>query len=270
MPARWARIALILAALGCGKPKQTSTSEAPAASADPLDQAMVILVGNLQSGDYEALRGHTVQPLTHDLSAEEFHDLSAIVQWLGTLDHHDATKTDRSYGGGQRWYELSFEKGTVELELSIDEGGKLIGFQFGGDGFTEAEHGVLAEPWREFKVYDFTFLDTGGSPLPEDAKIPGKRVDYEIVVGGIEAMLGEHHLTIEKIVLDPAGNEVFHEPIEFDAKFDADASGIPRGEVRGYLEVPGPGKWEMDLRITDNNAHRDIEYRHAFETVAAQ
>lgn len=229
---------------------------------------MVVLVSNLQSGDYEALAGHTVQPLTHDLSPEEFRDLSAIVQWLGHLDDHSATKTDDTYGGGQRWYALRFDKGEVELEVSIDEDGKLVGFQFGGDGFTEAERGVLAEPWREFKVYDFVFLGEDGQPLPEDAPIAGNRVDYEIVVGGIEAVLGTHHLAVEKIVLDPGGKEVFHEPIEFDTKFDADAGGIPRGTVRGYLEVPGPGKWEMDLRITDKNAFRDVEYRQSFETTA--
>jgi len=268
MPGRWTTLVLLLAAVACGKPKQSPTSETPAAVSDPVDQAMVTLVSNLQSGNYEALHEQTVDPLAHDLSAEEFGDLSAIIQWLGHLENHTATKSDETYGGGQRWYELTFEKGTVELEVSIDEGGKLIGFQFGGDGFTEAEHGVLAEPWREFKVYDFTFLGADGNPLPDGSKLAGKRVDYELVVGGIEAMLGEHHLTIEKIVLDPAGNEVFNEPIEFDAKFAADASGIPRGVVRGYLEVPGPGKWEMDLRITDNNAHRDVQYRQAFETVA--
>ena len=59
-----------------------------------------------------------------------------------------------------------------------------------------------------------------------------------------------------------------HEPIEFDTKFAADASGIPRGVVRGHLEVPGPGKWEMDLIVTDEHAMRDIDYRHKFETVA--
>ena len=258
-------VGMSLASAGCGKdPVQPTATEVPAAKADPLDRAMTVLVSSLQSGDYEGLRAQTVQPLTHDLSAQEFEDLSAIVQWLGHVESHTATRTDDTYGGAQRWYELQFEKASVvELEVSIDPDGKLIGFHFGGDGFTEAEQGVLAEPWREFKVYGFHYLDAEGNALPEGAKIPGNRVEYELIVGGIEALLGQHHLTI-----DPSGEEVFHEPIEFDTKFDADASGIPRGVVRGHLEVPGPGKWEMDLRINDNVAHRDIEHRQAFETVA--
>jgi hypothetical protein len=129
---------------------------------------------------------------------------------------------------------------------------------------------VLAEPWREFKVYDFRYLDAEGNPLPEGAPIAGNRVDYEVVVGGIEAFIGEHHLTVRKMLLDASGKEIFREPVEFDAKFRADAMGIPRGEVRGYVEVPGPGKWQIKLAITDANSHRETEVSRGCETVAAK
>ena len=265
----------MLALVACDKGEGTAAPDGGAAAAiedaDPLDEAATLLVTSLQKGDYEGLHGQTVQPLAHDLSEEEFEDLAAIVSWLGPLKSRAATKTDKSHGGGQRWYELQFEKGSVvELELSLDEGGKLIGFEFSGDGYTEAERGVIAEPWREFKVYGFTYLDAEGQALADGTAIVGNRVDYEIVVGGIEAFIGEHHLSFQKIVLDENGKEVFHEPVEFDIKFAADASGIPRGVVRGYLEVPGPGKWEMDLVIKDEHSHRELDYRQSFETVAAK
>jgi hypothetical protein len=243
----------------------------PKASEDPIDAAMVMLLQNLLDGDYQALHGACVEPLTHDLTEAAFTDLSAVVNWLGNVQKYEVMTTDMSHGGGERWYELEFEKGgRVELLVSIDQAGKLIGFEFQGPGYKEAEQGAIAEQWREFKVYDFTYLDADGNPLPEGAPIPGNRVEYEIIVGGIEALIGGHHLTIEKIVYDAEGKEVFHEPIEYDAKFAANAEGIPRGVVRGHLEVPGAGKWEMDLKITDRNAHRDIDYRHAFETVPAE
>jgi hypothetical protein len=264
------RVAVCFLLVACQRPADAGTKTPAVAAAvdeDPLDVAATLVIESLQKGDYEGLREHTVQPLTHDLSKTEFDDLAAIVQWLGPLKQRTAADTDMSHGGGQRSYQLAFEKAAaLELEVSLDEAGKLIGFQFTGEGYTEAERGVLAEPWREFKVYDFVCLGPQGDPLPDGKPIQGKRVEYEIVVGGIEAVLGEHHLEIEKIVFDASGKEIFHEPIAYDAKFAADATGIPRGAVRGYLEVPGPGKWELELRIADTNAHRAIEYRHAFET----
>lgn len=245
-------------------------SAAPAVDqGDPLDNAMVLLLNKLAAGDYQGLKEHTVDPLSHDLSEAEFADLAAMAGWWGGLQNHAISKTDMNYGGGQRWYELQFDQGgPVQLKISLDESGKLIGFNFEGEGYGDAEHGVIAEQFREFKVYDFHYLDPEGKYYPKDAPIPGNRIDYEIIVGGIEAVVGEHHLKIEKIVFDQSGKEVFHEPIEYDIKFAQDSSGIPRGVVRGYLEVPGPGKWEMDLVVTDQHARRDVDYRHEFETVA--
>ncbi|MGH1348586.1 MAG: hypothetical protein ACRBN8_43990 [Nannocystales bacterium] len=257
--------------MGCEKGTATAEPVAAAVAEDahPCDEATTLLVTALQKGDFEGLATNTADPLTHDLSQAEFDDLSAIVQWLGPLHSRTVADHDDSFGGGVRSYAMQFDRGdAVELEVSIAAGGKLVGFEFAGKGYTEAERGVLAEPWREFKVYDFHFLDPDGNVLPEGAPIAGKKVDYEIVVGGIEALLGGHHLSVEKIVFDKAGTAVFREPIEFDTKFDADAMGVPRGSVRGYVEVPGPGQWKIDLRITDENAHRDIEHQQSFETVA--
>lgn len=262
----------VVALLGLGACEKNPPSVEPTAAAAPrdehaCDQAASMLLTSLQSGDFDGLASHTADPLTHDLSKPEFDDLAAIVQWLGPLNSREVERHDDTYGGGQRWFELRFENAApLELEVSIAPDGKLVGFEFSGKGYTEAERGVLAEPWREFKVYGFHFLDADGNPLPEDAPLTGKRVDYEVVVGGIEALLGEHHLSVEKIVLDADGNTIFREPIEFDTKFDEDAMGVPRGSVRGNVEVPGPGKWTLDLRITDENAHRDIEWKANFQT----
>jgi hypothetical protein len=262
-----------LAAPACDKaekPETAAPEPKPKPELDAIDRAMIALLTELENGDFKALKAHCVEPLTHDLSPAAFADLAAIVGWLGGVEERTVTHTDMSHGGGQRWWHLQFAQGdTVELELAIDEQGKLIGFHFEGPGYIEAEHGVIADEWREFKVYDFVYLDADGQPLPEGTPIRGKIVEYEMVVGGIEALIGQHHLKVEKIVFNSKGKEVFHRPIEFDTKFDENAEGIPRGVVRGNLEVPGPGKWEMELKISDMNAHRDIDYRHAFETIKA-
>ncbi len=260
-----------LALTGCEKKAATAEPVAatPPADEHACDKATTLLVAALQQGDFEALSKHTEDPLTHDLSQAEFADLAAIVQWLGPLQSRTVESHDDGYGGGLRVYAMQFDRGeAVQLEVSVAQGGELVGFEFSGKGYTEAERGVLSEPWREFKVYDFHFLDAEGNVIPSGTAIVGTKVDYEVVVGGIEALLGGHHLSVEKIVFDQAGAAVFREPIEFDTKFEEDAMGVPRGSVRGYVEVPGPGQWKIDLRITDENAHRDIEHEAAFETVS--
>ena len=265
----WRCLVLVLSvSAACNKEASTADPTASAAIAQhPCDAAATLLLDTLQRGEYQVLAEHTADPLAHDLSRVEFEDLSNIVQWLGPLASREVDRTDDAFGGGQRWYALRFEKGSpLALEVSIDDQGHLVGFEFSGEGYTEAERGVLAEPWREFKVYGFSLLDADGNPVLEAEPIPGPRVDYELVVGGIEALLGEHHLAVEKIVLDAEGNAVFREPIEFDTKFAEDAMGVPRGTVRGHVEVPGPGSWTISLRITDQNAHRDIEHEQAFVT----
>ena len=266
-----ASLPLLALAPACDKSSTPATTE-PAAKplADPIDAATELLLVKLAEHDYAGLQAACVDPLLHDLSQAEFDDVSAIVAWLGPVQDRSTTASDMDYGGGQRWYRVQFAQGRpLELEVAIDPAGKLTGFVFEGPGWTDGEHGVIAEQWREFKVYDFGYLDGEGQRLPEGAAIVGNRVDYEIVVGGIEAFLGEHHLAVEKIVLDASGAEVFHQPIEYDVKFGADAMGVPRGTVRGYLEVPGPGRWQMDLVVTDRHSGRELDYRHEFETVAA-
>jgi hypothetical protein len=262
-------LALALAPLACNKSAPAPTAEpAPQEALDPIDAAMSSLLTHLARGDYDGLKATTVEPLTTDLSAEAFSDLSEIVIWLGVLKSFQETKTDRSHGGGERWYDLQFERGgPVQLWVALERDGSLIGFRFSGDGFTEAEHASIAEEWREFKVYDFAYLDQGGERLEQGQSIVGNRVEYELVVGGIEAFVGKHHIQVVKTVLDTQGQEVFVEPIGYDATFSANAEGIPRGVVQGYLEVPGPGDYHMKLKITDRNSARTIDYEQPFSVV---
>ena len=264
-------VSLCSISTACDKKGEASSVEPTAqAPRDPLDEAMVSLLTHLARGDHGGLREQTVEPLSTDLSEEAFSDLSKIVIWWGVLQSWSEARTDRSHGGGERDYELQFERGgPVTLRVSLASDGKLIGFRFGGTGFTEAEREVIADEWREFKVYDFAYLGADGGRLAAGQPIVGNRVEYEIVVGGIEAFVGEHHLDVVKTVLDPQGNEVFAEPVGYDARFSANAEGIPRGVVRGFLEVPGPGSYQMVLAITDRNSTRNLEHRASFEVVKA-
>lgn len=256
----------VLEVAGCTKVQSYTKPTVAVPEAEPVDEATTVLLKALERGKHDVLAKRSSEPLSSDLSKAEFDDLAAIVEWLGPLQERAVADMDVERHNTQA-YTLQFERGgPVELEVSVDAMGQLIGFHFSGDGYLEAERGVLAEPWREFKVYDFHLLDAEGARLAEGTPLSGTRVEYEIVVGGIEALLGAHHLRVEKMVLDAAGGPVYKEPIEFDTTFDQDAMGVPRGVVRGYVEVPGPGKWTMDLVISDENAHRAIEHKQAFET----
>jgi hypothetical protein len=263
-------LALLLAPSACGKGAPPPTVEPTAqAELDSLDSAMSSLLTHLARGDYDGLVASTSEPLTTDLSAEAFTDLSEIVVWFGPLRSFQETETDRTHGGGERWYDLQFERGgPVRLWVAIEQDGSLVGFRFSGDGFTEAERASIAEEWRHFKVYDFSYLGAEGERLAEGQPIVGNRVEYELVVGGLEAFIGEHHIAVVKTVLDDQGKEVFVEPIGYDASFSANAEGIPRGVVRGYLEVPGPGSYHMKLKVTDRNSARTIDYERPFAVEA--
>ncbi len=257
---------LLLSVAGCGKVRSYTEPTVSVPEADPEDDAATRLLQALERGAYSALSTRTSEPLTSDLTKAEFDELAAIVQWLGNLKTRDIAQTSEP-GHNTRAYVLQFERGgPVELEVSVDAAGQLIGFAFSGEGFLEGERGVVAEPWREFKVYDFHLLDAQGARLPADGPVSGNKVEYEIIVGGIEALLGAHHLRVEKTVLDMSGATVFREPIEFDTTFDQDAMGVPRGVIRGNVEVPGPGRWKLKLEISDENAHRAIDHEHEFET----
>lgn len=254
---------------GCGKVQSYIKPSVAVPDTEPVDDALTLLLTTLASGDFEGLASHTAEPLADDLSRAEFEDLAAIVQWLGPLKFSSAREPDARDEGGRRSYALQFERASgVDLEISIDPMARIVGFAFSGSGYTEAERGVLAEPWREFKVYDFQLLDADGKPLPKNAPVLGTHINYVVAVGGIEALLGRHHLRVEKMVRDAAGSYVFREPIEFDTTFDEDALGIPRGTVRGFVEVPGAGKWTMELSLSDENAQRTVNHEHSFETVA--
>ncbi|MCR9163752.1 MAG: hypothetical protein ACE37F_16475 [Nannocystaceae bacterium] len=266
----FALAALAVALPGCGKVRSYTEPTVAVPEADPLDEAATLLLDSLARGRYDALASRTSEPLTSDMSRAEFDDLAAIVQWLGPLRSRTVDE-DAVVEHGARSYVLRFDRGgDVDLEVFIDATGQLTGFEFSGKGFVEAERGVLAEPWREFRVYDFHRLAADGSRLGSDEPATTNRVEYELVVGGIEAVLGVHHLRVEKTLLDAGGSPVLREPIEFDTTFDQDAMGVPRGVVRGHVEVPGPGRWTLQLVISDENAHRAIEHEHIFRVGAAK
>lgn len=233
------------------------------------DQMVEAIVAAMQTDDLEWILSFSTEPLTEELNQEAFNDFSKVVKWLGSLkDFHVEVNNDQLVAL-QRDYLLDFEKGEVKLHITAyPDGGGLVGFHFSGDTFVRAEHGALDDHYAKFKVYDFAFLDTTRDKIEGDS-VPAGQVNYQIIVGGLEAEEGEHHVTMEKIVLTDAGKEIYHEPVEMDLRFEQNAEGIPRGIVRGFVYINEAGHYDIDLKIRDNFAGEEIDYHHDVQVLSA-
>lgn len=250
----------------------SSAPQGDSAPADPTEAAVDKLIATLAGDDFAAMTELAAGALKVDMSAEAFKDLHSIVSWLGYVKSKRQIQDEMpvSEGGVRRTYIVEFEKETVNLEVTILDDGHILGFHFTGDGFYRAEHGVIADQFREFKVYDFHWVDPeGGEHLP-GVVIEGTHCAYHLVVGGIEAFGGKHHIAVKKMVHDVQDREIFVEPIEYDVKFVENAEGIPRGDMTGEFDVPAPGKYELVLTLRDDVAVIDVEHRVPFTVVTVK
>lgn len=233
------------------------------------DQMVEAIVAAMQTNDREWVMSFTTDPLSDELSEEAFNDFAKVIQWLGELEDYHVEVNNDQLVALQRDYLLDFEKGQVKLHITAyPDGGGLVGFRFSGDTFIRAEHGALDDHYTKFKVYDFSFLDDSRETIDGDS-VPAGQVNYQVVVGGLEAKEGEHHVIMEKIVFNDGGKEIYHEPVEMDLRFEQNAEGIPRGIVRGFVYINEAGHYDIDLKIRDNVAGEEIDYHHDVEVLSA-
>ena len=258
-----------LAACNKGEDSSNAPAAAKSAPSDPVEAAIDDMLERLAAGDYAKMKEITASPLTEDLTESAYTDLSSVVEWLGYVDVKTPTQEDIPVEGGtRRTYKITFEKEEVVLEATVLNDGKIMGFTFSGDGFYRAEHGVIADQYREFKVYDFHWTTEAGEKVGVEIPQPDGHVAYHLIVGGIEAFAGKHHIRVEKMVVDGSGKEIFREPIEYDVTFEANAEGIPRGEMTGEFDVPAKGDYELVLKLRDDVAVVETEYRVPFKVDA--
>ena len=277
-PTRWTRAARLGGALGLAAlllpacKKDGAETEAPDGGGEVVkqdvedpDEAAQMIIESLSHADIKEILAIAGEPLDEELTPEAFEDYVKVIQWLGDVkDLHEDANYD-SDAAKQRDYYIEFEKGEVHLRVTIIPGVGLIGFKFEGDDFIRAEHGALEDNYAQFKVYDFRFLDDHGDKNPEGDRVHTGRIDYLLIVGGLEAKTGEHHINVEKIVLDADGKPIYDEPIEFDLQFEENAEGIPRGMVKGFVQVDNPGRYTIELVVRDNVSGQEIDYKHDFE-----
>lgn len=262
---------MILASSACNKSKgDSSVGPGHKHATDHVmdyEGAPWLLVEHFQGDHLDELLDFCLEDLHEDLTPVAFEEIGTVLRWLGPLEEVIEDVVDEQPAGSHYTYELQFKKGLVHLGITMLSTGELVNFHFTGEDFIAAEHGALEDGYAQFKVYDFRWTDELGNNSPKGHVHHAGRLDYRIVVGGIEAQVGEHHLTFEKIVVGKSGQELVHEPIEFDQRFEENAEGIPRARLQMFvlLENAEPGEYDLILKVTDNLSGEELEHKEHFE-----
>lgn len=226
-----------------------------------------LLVEHFQEDHLDEFLDFCLDDLHEDLTPVAFDEIGKVLRWLGPLEEVIEDVVDEQPAGSHYTYELKFKRGLVHLAVTMLATGELVNFHFTGEDFIAAEHGALEDGYAQFKVYDFRWTDELGNNSPKGHVHHAGRLDYRIVIGGIEAQLGEHHLSFEKIVVGKSGQELVHEPIEFDQRFEENSEGIPRARLQMFvlLENAEAGEYDLVLKVTDNLSGEEIEHKEHFE-----
>jgi hypothetical protein len=240
----------------------TSPATAAKAPVDPVDTVCDQFLTTFQEQSREDLLALSASPLTDEMNADAFEHVSGAVRWLGALQSRELLAADKTVEGQRRRYALTFDKGMVELELSMAKD-KIMGFQFDGDVWADAELGAEVQSYDEFKVYELAFTDPDGTRLP-GYELNGVEVHFVVVVGGMLQMMNEHQVTVKAMVETKAGEKVFLRPVEIETRFPPNEEGIPRGEVKAHVKVGGPGEYVLALVVLDDVGHQRTEFRQPF------
>lgn len=227
-----------------------------------LDTTVDGIVGALAECDHAALDKQIAPALAAELQ-EKFDGMCKVVQWFGPLEERKQTGISVSPNQSKGNYDLTFEKGELQLELVLTDG-QITMFKFGGDDWAEAEAALEAERFAEYKVYAFDWLDADGSPHPAGNKYAPGGINYRLLVGGIEAKDGKFNLTLTTRILDGEGQKMWESPQPDVLSFDQERPGFGRsGTVNGAVTIPRPGTFRIELDIADKNTGKTTSYTQA-------
>ncbi|NJK31525.1 MAG: hypothetical protein HC927_03365 [Deltaproteobacteria bacterium] len=139
-------------------------------------------------------------------------------------------------------------------------GGKMIGFEFDDPSWpTYVERAANS---GSLKVAEFALTAPDGQPLT--GPLDPKAIHYSIALEGLGSNLREHHVTIDKVVMDAKGTQVYRQREPDDIRFPEAEIGSSGGRLTGSVAVPGPGTYELELKIVDLVGGESIVHRHEF------
>jgi hypothetical protein len=158
-------------------------------------------------------------------------------------------------------YEIEFEKGTVELDLSVVDG-KLVSFRFYGDDFEKALQANAGPP---LQTGQFRFVEgPGGKPIP-GKKLKAGPVHFVLGVAGIKAV--DDKLSFKwsvKLLKDEQQLDSHEQTV------NQPAGGKPyvTGTLSHAFEAKEPGAYLLRFDVQDNGGQRGVRHEEPFEVIA--
>jgi len=227
-----------------------------------LDNTVDEIVGALSDCDHPRLDAQIAPELAKELDAK-FDGMCKTVQWFGPLEERRQTGISVTPSSSKGNYELTFENGSLDLELVLTDD-RITGFEFTGDDWFKAKSALEAEAYAEFKVYGFDWIDPDGTPHSAGNKYAAGTVAYKLEVGGIESKDGKFHLELTTRIKDAKGAKLWESPKPDVLKFDQDDRGIARsGSVNGSVTIPDAGTYQIEYEIKDVKAGEAPTYTQA-------
>ena len=232
---------------------------------DAVDKLAAQLLTELSQADREGVVALTTQTAAAALDEREIAVIARTLDWLGAFELL-AQSEEAVVGGIKRRYLARFDRGDLGLELTV-VGDKIEGFAFDEGSWTKLSEQALEAAAGSLAIATFEFTGPEGEVIPQPQNPAA--IGYAIELEGLGSQLREHHVTIDKQVFDAEGNLVYRQDTPDEIRFPQAESGSSGGRLTGSIAVPGPGRYEIELRVDDMIAGQQATHRQVFQVVAA-
>lgn len=248
----------------CSACERSGSSRAPAAEEDQTDRLTRGLLANLRTRDLEAALALSTAALAGDLEQRGAGELAVIGQtlaWLGPVESLEYESEQAVADGVSRQYSVRFGRGSVGLTVTV-VGDKLEGFEFDAGQWRALVDRAAEAAAGSLRVAEFRYLDAQGQVLA--GTLDPANISYELALEGLDAQLREHHVVIAKSVRDAEGHEVYRQTEDDDIRFPQAEAGSGGGRITGSVGVPGPGRYQLELKIRDLVGDQMMVHKQSF------
>lgn len=248
---------LLLVLGGCEKSGAGTASPGE----DDTDGLTRSLLEALRANDPEAVSALATDTLKADLGSRDLAVIARTLAWLGGVASLGRGAEEPVTGGVRRSYALEFDGGSVDMRITV-VGAKVEGFEFDEQRWAALVERAADASAGELRVASFDFVDAEGQPLA--GALDPAAIRYALALEGLDAQLREHHVTVSKAVFDTEGNQVYRQDQNDDIRFPQAETGSSGGRITGMVAVPGPGHYELELKINDLVGAQSMTHRAAF------
>lgn len=241
--------ALVLALPACGKRN--------------LDKSVDKLVNAALANDYKTFKEMSHPELVEKFSATKFKELSDSLKLLGKFkDRSMRGIKSRSGRIREGRYKLTFEKGVVQLKITLKKG-KLMAFRFTGEDLEKALRKVRINAISVFKVHSSKFLDEAGKDKNNVFK-SGQKMRFKVIVHGLKRATGTHKLQVGYRLMNPAGKVLMKNPNYRNKAWPVKPDALPAAQFEVALVIKTVGSYKLEVRITDGHTGKSLTYSSAF------